>query len=449
MAVIRIKKGLDLPISGEPKSLVDDSKKVNKVALLGNDYIGLKPTLHVTVGEKVKLGQVLFIDKKMTSLKFTSPGSGTVVEINRGEKRVFLSIVIELEGNEEVTFNSYSESEIPSLKLDVIKTQLIDSGLWTVLRERPFSKIANPSITPKAIFITALDSNPLAPSIEKVLEGREAGFKNGIRVLSKLTEGNLFLCKEEGAKIPEPQVHNLTVQEFIGVHPKGLVGTHIHFLSPVDRNNKVWYINAQDVAAIGELFTSGKINVGKIISLGGPAVKNPRYIKTRVGASLSELTNDEISNSECRIISGSVLHGRKATETENYLGRYHQQISVIEEHSDRDFLGWVVPTSKLFSLKKVLLSSLTPKKKFSFNSALNGGKRAIVPSGSYEQVMPLDILPTFLLRSLAVDDIEEAEKLGCLELDDEDLALCTFVCPSKIDHGVNLRRNLNIIDKEG
>jgi Na+-transporting NADH:ubiquinone oxidoreductase subunit A len=358
-------------------------------------------------------------------------------------------MVIELEGNEEVTFNSYSESEIPSLNIDLVKSQLLDSGLWTALRERPFSKVANPEINPKAIFITALDSNPLAPSIEKVLEGREAGFKNGVRVLSKLTEGNLFLCKEEGSKIPEPQVHNLTVQEFSGVHPKGLAGTHIHYLSPVSRNSKVWYINAQDVAAIGELFTTGKINVNRIISLGGPALKNPRYLKTRIGASLSELTSDELSAKECRIISGSVLHGRKSTETENYLGRYHQQISVIEEHSERDFLGWVVPTSKLFSLKKVLLSSLTPKKKFGFTSALNGGERAIVPSGSYEQVMPLDVLPTFLLRSLAVDDIEEAEKLGCLELDEEDLALCTFVCPSKIDHGVNLRKNLNLIDKEG
>ena len=449
MGVIRIKKGLDLPINGEPKLLVDDSKKVKKVALLGNDYIGLKPTVLVTVGEKVKLGQVLFTDKKMPSIKFTSPGSGTVVEINRGERRVFLSIVIELDGNDEVSFNSYSESEIPSLQLDKIKNQLIESGLWTSLRERPLSKVANPEISPKAIFITAIDSNPLAPSIEKVLEGREAGFKNGIRVLSKLTEGNLYLCKEEGANIPEAQVHNLNIQEFSGCHPKGLPGTHIHFLNPVNRNNKVWYINAQDVAAIGELFTTGKINVTRTVAIGGPAVKSPRYIKTRFGASLDELTNGELNNGENRVICGSVLHGRTSADVENYLGRYHQQISVIQEHNERDFLGWVKPSSKLFSIKKVMLSSLTPSKKFNFNSAINGGKRAIVPSGSYEQIMPLDILPTFLLRSLAVNDIEECEKLGCLELDEEDLALCTYVCPSKIDHGINLRRNLTLIDKEG
>ena len=449
MGVIRIKKGLDLPITGEPQDTIDESKKVRKVAILGNDYVGLKPTLLVTVGEKVKLGQVLFTDKKSPLIKFTSPGSGTVVEINRGEKRIFLSLVIELEGSDELTFNNYSESSISSLKVDEIKTQLIDSGLWTSLRERPFSKVANPEISPKAIFVTAIDSNPLSPSIEKVLEGNESNFKNGLRILSKLTDGNLYLCKDEGAKIPEVQLHNLNVQEFSGVHPKGLPGTHIHFLNPVNRTNQVWYINAQDVAAVGELFLTGKINVKRTVALSGPAVKNPRYLRTRIGASLQDLTSEELNDSENRIISGSVLYGRASADVESYLGRYHQQISVIKEHNERDFLGWVKPSLKLFSIKNVLLSSLTPKKKFNFNSAINGGKRAIVPSGSYEQVMPLDILPTFLLRSLEVDDVEEAEKLGCLELDEEDLALCTYVCPSKIDHGINLRRNLTLIDKEG
>jgi len=449
MSVIKIKKGLDLPISGKPSILIDDSKRVKRVALLGNDYVGLKPTIEVNVGESVKLGQVLFTDKKMEGVKYTSPASGTIVEINRGEKRVFLSMVIEIEGRNEITFNNYSETELPSLTGEVIKEQLLNSGLWTSLRERPMSKVANPQIVPKAIFITAIDSNPLAPSIEKIIEGNESNFKNGIRIISKLTDGNLYLCKEEGAVIPEPQIHNLIVQEFGGKHPKGLVGTHIHKLHPADRNNQVWYLNAQDVVAIGHLFTTGKLNTQRIISLAGPSVKEPRYVKTNIGASILNLVEGELKNSDYRIISGSVLYGRAANKFENYLGRYHQQITVIEEHSERDFLGWIMPTSKLFSIKKVLLSSLSPNKKFNFTSALNGGERAIVPSGSYEQVMPLDILPTFLLRALAVDDVEEAEKLGCLEMDEEDLALCTYVCPSKIDHGVNLRRNLTLIDKEG
>ena len=432
MGVTKIKKGLDLPIQGEPSSELDESKVVKRVALLGNDYVGLKPT-----------------DKKMEGVKYTSPGAGTVVEINRGEKRHFLSMVIELEGNEEINFKSYSDSEIPSLNKDVIKDQLIESGVWTSLRERPFSKVANPLVEPKAIFVTAMDSNPLAPSVSKILQGKEASFKNGLRILSKLTDGTLYLCKEEGSSIPETQLHNFKVEEFSGVHPKGLAGTHIHFLDNAHRNKKIWYINAQDVVTIGLLFTTGKINVERIITIGGPAVKNPRYIKTRIGAYIDDLVRGELTDVSNRVISGSVLYGRKATSVEGYLGMYHQQISVIEEHTKRDFLGWVMPSSKLYSLKKVMLSSFTPSKKFNFTSALNGGKRAIVPSGSYESVTPLDVESTYLLRALAVDDVEEAEKLGCLELDEEDLALCTFVCPSKIDHGVNLRRTLTLIDKEG
>jgi len=449
MGVIKIKKGLDLPINGEPSKEVDDSKRVKKVAILGNDYVGLKPTLSISVGERVKLGQLLFTDKKMPGVNYTAPASGKVIEINRGEKRKFLSMVIEIEGNDELTFKSYKESEIPALAKDTIKKQLIESGLWTSLRERPFSKVANPEVEPHSIFITAIDSNPLGPDVEKLIEGKENHFKNGIRILGKLTEGKVYLCKEENSNVPTVRLSNVSEQEFSGKHPKGLAGTHIHFLDPVNRTKKVWYINAQDVTAIGILFSTGKINVERIITLAGPSVKNPRYIKTRVGASLSEICDGELENGETRIISGSVLCGRKRTTDEDYLGRFHQQISVIAEHSTTEFLGWVKPSPKLFSVKKILLSSLTPNKKFNFNTAINGGHRAIVPIGSYEKVMPLDILPTILLRYLAVDDIESVEQLGCLELDEEDLALCTYVCPSKIDHGSNLRRNLTIIDKEG
>ena len=228
-----------------------------------------------------------------------------------------------------------------------------------------------------------------------------------------------------------------------------MVGTHIHFIDPASRANKVWYIDAQDLVAVGKLFSTGKISVDRLIALTGPTVKNPRYLKTRIGASLKELTDGDLTDGENRLISGSALYGRPFSKEVGFLGRYDQQITSIAESGERDFLGWIAPSPKLFSVKKVLLSSLTPNKKFNFNSSLNGGKRAIVPSGSYEEVMPLDIIPTYLLRALAVDDVEEAEKLGCLELDEEDLALCTYVCPSKVDHGVNLRRTLNLIDKEG
>jgi len=449
MEVIKIKKGLNVPIAGEPSNSIDPNKKVKHIAILGNDYVGMKPTMLVGIGDTVKLGQLLFTDKKMPGVKFTSPGAGKIVAVNRGEKRVFLSMVIALDGNEEVTFNSYSDSELGSLSVDQVKEQLIESGVWTSLRERPFSKVANPETKPHSLFVTAMDSNPLAPSIETVLEGKEAAFKNGLKVLSKLTEGNVFLCKKEGSNIAEEKINNLQVKEFDGPHPSGLAGTHIHLVDPANRSKQVWYINAQDVVMVGDLFTTGKINVERIISLAGPSVKEPRHFKTQLGASVFELSENELAEGENRIISGSVLSGRKATKEEGYLGRYHQQVSVISENVERKLLGWAMPTSKLYSVKRVLLSSLMPNKKFNFTTALNGGARAIVPIGSYERVMPLDILPTFLLRSLAVNDVEEAEKLGCLELDEEDLALCTFVCPSKQDHGKILRRNLTLIDKEG
>lgn len=449
MGKYKIRKGLNLPISGSPEQKIYEGKKVSKVALIGDDYVGMKPTMIVQVGDKVKLGQVLFTDKKMEGVKFTAPGAGKVIEINRGDKRHFQSIVIELEGSEEITFKSYSDSDINTIDKKIVKSQLLESGLWQSLRSRPFSKVANPTLTPHSIFVTAMDTNPLAPSLEKVLEGSENEFKIGLTILTKLTEGKIYVCKSPGTKIPVIESPQISVEEFEGPHPAGNAGTHIHFVDPVGRTKFVWYINAQDVAAVGYLFTKGKIKTERIVSVAGPAAKNPKLIKTRIGACLNELVKDELKDGENRIISGSVLSGFKAEGAYNYLGKYHQQVSVLSEDREKKFLGWLSPGFNLFSVKRILASSLTPNKKFDFTTSTNGGERAIVPIGSYEDVMPLDILPTYLLRSLAVDDVEEAEKLGVLELDEEDLALCTYVCPSKLDHGHSLRRNLNLIEKEG
>ena len=449
MANIKIKKGLDLPLNGSPKQEISKTILTKQVALLGDDYVGMKPTMLVSIGDEVKKGQLLFTDKKTPGVKFTAIASGKIVEINRGEKRAFKSIVIEKSGSDEITFKSYSENELTKLNSESIKENLIDSGLWTSLRVRPFSKVANPATTPNSIFVTAMDTNPFAPSIEKVLEGKERAFENGLKVLDKLIEGNLFLCKAEGSQIPTINSDKLKVEEFSGPHPSGLVGTHIHFLDPVSASKKVWYINAQDVAAIGNLFTTGKIDISRVISIGGSQVKTPTLIKTEVGADLTELTNNELVDGDNRVISGSILSGHHATGVVSYLGKYHQQVSVIEEDKKQEFFGWINPFGNKFSVKSVLISSLTPKKKMNLSTAIHGGERAMVPVGSYETVMPLDILPNYLLRALAVNDIEEAEQLGCLELDEEDLALCTFVCPSKINHGENLRSNLTQIEKEG
>jgi len=447
--MIKIRKGLDLPISGEPEQTITDGNKPTRVAILGEDYVGMKPTMAVQVGDKVKLGQLLFTDKKLPAVRHTAPGSGTVVAIHRGAKRAFISLVIELEGDGEVSFASFSESQLSSLDRDKVVGQLIDSGLWTALRARPFSRVANPEATPSAIFVTAMDTHPLAPSVETILAGQEEQFKAGLRVLSKLTDGKLYVCKAPGANVPTVELSSLVVEEFAGPHPAGNVGTHIHFLEPVGRNKTVWHISAQDVAAVGHLFTTGKLSVARVVSLAGPGVVKPRLIRTRIGAAIDDVVSGELKDGPQRIVSGSVLSGRKAEGERAYLGRFHQQISVLPEGNRREFLGWLSPGFDLFSVKNIVFSKLIGKKKFDFDTALNGGRRAIVPVGSYEQVMPLDILPTFLLRALAVNDLEDAEKLGCLELDEEDLALCTYVCPSKIDHGEALRRNLTTIEKEG
>ncbi len=449
MGLIKIKKGLDIPVFGKPEQKIYPASNPRTVALIGYDYIGLRPKLAVKVGDLVKLGQLLFTDKKMPSVRYTSPGTGKVISINRGPKRVFESIVIELNGQDEITFDSFSETQLKNIGREKVKTLLIDSGLWTSIRARPYSKVADPGILPHSLFITAMDTNPHAPIIDVIIKGNERDYVNGAIVLSKLTDGKTFICKWPGAPIPDADIKSLEVKEFAGPHPSGNVGTHIHFIDPVHRNKIVWYINVQDVIAIGRFFVSGKIPVERVISLAGPSVKRPRLLRARIGACIEEITEGELLEKDNRLISGSVLSGRISTGAVKYIGRYHQQISVLEEGRDRKFLGWMSPGFNVYSSRNIVISRLFPRKKFDFTTAIHGGKRAIMPIGNYEKVMPLDILPTFLLRSLMVDDIEEAEKLGCLELDEEDLALCGFVSPSKIDYGPVLRRNLTKIEKEG
>lgn len=449
MGLTKIKKGLNVPISGEPQQVVSDGNPVSQVAVLGPDYVGMKPTMQVAVGDVVKLGQVLFTDKKMPDIKYTAPGAGKVIAVNRGHKRALLSVVIQLQGDDEVTFTAHDAGALANIETEKIKEQLIDSGVWTAIKARPFSKVADPNTTPHSIFITAIDTNPLAPSVEETLKGKEKDFENGVLLLSKLTEGKVFLCKPKGMKITGGGINRVMVEEFVGPHPAGLVGTHINKLDPISRTKTVWTINAQDVAMIGALFTTGKINVERVISLAGPSVEKPRLVKTRIGASLTDLTKGELKDGNNRIVSGSVLTGFNAADDMAFLGRYHQQVSVLPEGGERYMFGWVTPRFDLFSLKNVVGAKFLPKKKFNFTTNVNGALRAIVPSGSYEAVMPMDILATPLLRALAIHDVEEAEKLGCFELDEEDLALCTYVCPAKIDHGENLRTTLNLIEKEG
>ena len=447
MKKFKITKGLDIPLAGEPKQELSETKLTKKVAVTGPDYVNMKPTLKAQVGDVVKKGQVLFTAKKLEKINFTAPVAGKVTAINRGEKRRFLSLVIERDGNEEVEFNSYDKDELNSLTAEKVTEQLLASGFWTFLRTRPFGTLANPDEPPRSIFVNLMDTNPHAPSMSVALEGKTEDLRNGITVLTKLTEGKVNVVKSPNCKFQIEENDKIKLYEFEGPHPAGLPGTHIHFIDPVGQNKHVWHIDAQDVAAIGKLFTAGKLDFERVISIAGPEVKNPRLIKTEIGADIDEILQGEIASDDVRIISGSVLSGREAKNELAFLGAYHRQISVLPEPKERPFLGWALPFGELFSVKNVLLTSR--KKKLRLTTALNGGRRAIVPIGTYEKVMPLDILPTFLLRMLAVGDVEESEKLGALELIEEDLALCSFVCPAKIDHETNLRNLLNIIQKEG
>jgi Na+-transporting NADH:ubiquinone oxidoreductase subunit A len=375
-----------------------------------------------------------------------------VTAINRGERRVLNSVVIELSGNDAVKFKSYAASKLAGLTGEQVRENLLASGLWTSLRTRPYSHAPDPVSSPHSIFVTAMDTSPLAARPEVVIAEREADFQNGLVVIAKLTEGRVFLCKSPGSKLPVPELAQLEVAEFEGPHPAGLVGTHIHFLDPVNPTKTVWHLDYQSVMAIGSLFTTGKLNVERVVSLAGSLVSSPRLVKTRVGANLTDLVKGQLkSGKEPRVISGSVLHGRQAEGWSDFLGRFHNQVSVIPENREREFMGWVIPTGKKYSFLNVLLTSLPQARgrKFALTTTKFGSPRAIVPVGVFEDVVPLDILPTQLMRYLIVGDTDMAQALGALELDEEDLSLCTFVDPGKHDFGPVLRRNLTQIEKEG
>lgn len=452
--MIRIKRGLDLPISGAPEQVIEAARPARSVALLGRDYVGMKPTMEVSEGDRVVLGQVLFSDKKAEGVVYTSPGSGVVRSINRGARRAFLSLIIDLDEGEaeQKTFDAYADAELAKLSREQVVENLRLSGLWTALRTRPFSKVPDPQSKPSSIFVNLMDSNPLAMEPELVAREYSEDLIRGINLLTKLTEGKVYLCRRDGSFSgleKEPFVTSqVQVESFAGPHPSGLTGTHIHFLDPVSLNKWVWSIGFQDVIAIGKLFSTGRLWTERVVALSGPQVDRPRLLRTRLGANLTELLDGELKAGDNRVITGSVLAGRKAGAPEDFLGRYHQQVTVIREGRERPFMGYLSPGTQRHSNMGIYLSRFFKGRTFDLSSSTNGSERAMVPVGSYETIMPLDILPTHLLRALIVGDIVAAMDLGALELDEEDVALCTYVCPGKYEYGPILRNNLTRIEKE-
>ena len=445
----RIRKGLDIPIAGVPAQRIDAAAEVGSVALLGPDTKDLKPKMLVTVGERVKLGQPLYEDKSNPGVRFVSPGCGEVVAINRGDRRVLQSVVIELDGDDEASFDICSREELADVGRHRIKENLLASGLWTAFRTRPFSKIPAPGDSPAAIFVTAIDTNPLAADPAVVINEDSDAFVHGLQIVARLTDGTVHVCTAPDSDIPSPDYAPFRCSEFSGVHPAGLVGTHIHLLDPVGETKTVWHIGYQDVIAFGQLFRTGRLMTKRIIALAGPSVGNPRLVTTRLGANLSELTAGEFSGSAVRIVSGSVLNGHRAAGWGAYLGRYDNQVTVLPDGSPREFLSWMRPGFGRYSSLRAYAGKLFSREPYAMTTSQNGSPRAMVSIGSFEQVMPLDILPTPLLKAIIVRDTDTAKALGCLELDEEDLALCSFVCNGKYEYGPQLRKTLREIEVNG
>ena len=444
-SMIKVRRGLDLPISGAPKQEIHDGPKTSQVAIIGADYHGMKPTMEVKVGDSGSKGQLLFTDKKNPGVRFTSPTSGTVVEINRGDRRVFQSLVIDIDGDAKETFTSFDADKLSTLSRQQVVDNLVDSGQWVSFKTRPYSKVPAIDTVPASIFVNAMDTNPLAADPQVIIAERQQDFANGLSVISNLTEGSVNLCVEGGSSV---SADNVSLHSFTGPHPAGLSGTHIHYIDPVSANKTVWTINYQDVIAIGALFTTGEIDDRRVIALGGPQVSEPRLVRTVLGANLNQLVIGELTNDENRVISGSVLSGRKAAGNFAFLGRYHNQVSVIREGREREFLHYLRPGINKHSALPIFAGGLK-KKLFNMTSSTNGSERAMVPVGGYENVTALDLLPVQLLRSLIVGDTEMAQKLGCLELDEDDVGLYTYVCVGKYEYGPILRDNLTRIEKEG
>jgi Na+-transporting NADH:ubiquinone oxidoreductase subunit A len=451
---IRIKKGLDIPLAGRPEQRIDSRQPVRSAALRGVDFPGLRPRLLVEVGDRVSLGQPLFVDKRDPDVAYTAPGGGRISAINRGARRSLQSVVVELaqDGNEETTAADWLPARPEAADPQTIRQALLRAGLWPAFRTRPYEKVPHSTDRPHTLFVTAIDTRPLAPSPELVVARHPDAFALGLRVLARLAERTLYLCTAPGWNGPLP-IEAGAHAEFDGPHPAGLAGTHIHHLAPAGPGRTMWHIGYQDVIAIGKLFGEGRIWSERVVALGGSGCLKPRLLLTRAGAAVEDLLAGELDSSAgpLRRLSGSVLEGTNASGALAYLGRYDQQISVIRDQSRRRLFGWLGLYSYLgsqYSFAGRIARRWKHRRLHGMSTAQYGRPTAMVPVDAFERVLPMDILPVPLLRALLIGNSEEARALGCLELAPEDLALCSFLCPGKNDYGAALRMNLDVIEHE-
>lgn len=446
--VIKLKKGLDIKLNGEAEKVVQPAGKISSCALKPTDFRALTPKLAVKAGDEVKAGDVLFTDKAHPEIKFTTPVSGTIETINRGERRKLLEVVVKADA--ETQYRDFGKSEVSKLNRDEVINRLLDSGVWPLIKQRPYDIIADPMITPKAVFVSAFDSAPLAPDYDVVLNGQEKNLQAGMDCLKKLCNKNVNLGLRAGTPSSSifAKLQNVDINYFAGPHPSGNAGIQIHHLNPINKNEQVWVVNIQDVAIIGRLFNEGHYDARKIIALTGSEVSKPQYYHSILGASIADITTGKLKNTvEQRIISGNVLTGTKV-EANGYLSYYDTQITVIPEGNHYEFLGWAVPGFNKFSASKLFPSFLCPNKRYSLDTNYHGEGRAFVITGQYEKVFPMDIYPVYLLKAVLAQDIDRMEQLGIYEVAPEDMALCEFVCTSKTPVQQILSDGIELMMKE-
>ena len=442
--VIKLKKGLDIKLEGEADRGKRFPVACSRYAVKPTDFRALVPRIEVAVGDTVKAGDVLFSNKHVPAVKFTSPVSGTVEEIRRGEKRKVLAVVVK--ADEEIAYKEFAVAPVAALTGERVVELLLESGLWPLIKQRPYDIVANPATRPKAIFVPAFDSSPLAPDYNVLLEDERESLQAGFDALGKLTGGALHLNARPGEWRDAPR--GVTVHYFSGPHPAGNAGVQIHHLDPVNKGEIAWVVNLPDVALIGRFFLHGRVDLRERIALAGSEVTTPAYLDTIAGASIGEIVAGRSRERERqRVISGNVLTGERV-ELDSFLGFYHRMITVIPEGDRHEFLGWATPGFGKFSMSRAFPSFLFPGKRYRLDANYHGEERAFVMSGQYEKVLPLDIFPVYLLKAILAGDVEKMEQLGIHEVAPEDLALCEFVCTSKIPVQEIVSRGIESMMKE-
>ena len=444
---VRIRRGLNINLLGEADKVYASVKNHNIYAIKPTDFHGLTPKLFAKVGDKVLAGSVIFFDKYNERIKFCSPVSGTVKDIVRGEKRRILEVIIE--SDNEQKYESHSPLNVKNANREQLIDHMLSNGVWPFIRQKPYDIIANPSDMPKAIFISAFKSGPLAIDNDFALYGMDDLFQSGLDIITKLTNGKTHLNLDGNTNSSKvfSEAKGVEINSFSGPHPAGNVGVQIHHINPINKGDIVWYLEPQDVIVIARLFNEGKYDVSRIISLCGSEASKPRYYRTISGTCVSNLIDDNVENDNNRVICGDVLSGTKIDKN-GYLGFYDTQLTVIKEGNEQEFLGWALPGFNKFSMSKSYFSWLFPKRKYDIDTNMRGEERAYVVTGQYEKVLPMDIYPQQLIKAIMIEDIDLMEKLGLYEVGPEDLALCEFVCTSKIEVQSIIRHGLDLLRKE-